>query len=264
MLIKILRPFLGRKCLFPIYNAMYKLSLRGMNIGLGDDVRFSGEKNVLSYVKKHSIKRGEGKLIVFDVGANKGQYTNTILNFFNDNYIEIHCFEPGHETFLELSDDVGRNSNVTLNNFGLSDSQTEGILYFDEAGSGLASLYKRQLDYFDINFEKSESVSLDTLDNYVKTKNIEAIDLLKLDVEGNELNVLNGSTKTLAQGKIKAIQIEFGGCNIDSRTFIRDFWNLLHENFIMYRIMKDGLIEIKKYQETLEIFSCTNFFFAKR
>ena len=58
MLLKILRPFLGRKCLFPMYNAMYKLSVRGMNIGLGDDVRFSGEKNVLSCVKKRSIKSG--------------------------------------------------------------------------------------------------------------------------------------------------------------------------------------------------------------
>ncbi len=258
MLTKLLHPFLGRKRLYPFYWRLYSLAIRGMNIGLGGDVKSSGEINVMAYVKNKTQNP-----VIFDVGANKGQYTKSLLEFFHDD-AEIHSFEPGHETFRILTQEVGSRKNVTLNNFGLSNEKSEGTLFYDAAGSGLASLYKRQLDYFNIEFEQSENVALETLDDYVASKGIKQIDLLKIDVEGNELNVLAGASKSLSAGIIQAIQIEFGGCNIDSRTFIRDFWNLLHDNFIMYRIMRNGLIEIKKYTETLEIFSCTNFFFAKR
>ena len=66
------------------------------------------------------------------------------------------------------------------------------------------------------------------------------------------------------KGCIGAIQIEFGGCNIDSRTYFRDFWNLLHEDYSAYRILKDGLWEITNYTERLECFCNTNYFFAHK
>ena len=258
---KLIRPVLGRKSLYGFYWTLYKLSLMGMNVGLGSGVSSSGENNVLSFVRDNS---SGGPLVIFDVGANKGQYSSNLLHYLRGKEISLHCFEPGHETFRILSSTLGSHANVTLNNFGLSNEKSEGQLWYDEAGSGLASLYKRQLDYFGVDFEQSETVMLDTLDNYMAAKNIANIDLLKIDVEGNELNVLHGAERSLSEGKIGAVQIEFGGCNIDSRTFIRDFWNLLSGDFRMFRIMRDGLIEIKKYDERMEMFSCTNFFFSKR
>ena len=262
MLGKLLRPAFGRKCLYHFYSRLYHLSLLGMNIGLGGNVNVSGENNVLAYIKEHSA-HGQ-PIVIFDVGANKGQYTSNLLKFFRGSDFEVHCFEPGHETFNVLSAELGSAQNVKLNNFGLSDKKSESLLYYDKAGSGLASLYKRQLDYFGIDFEQSESVVLDTLDAYAEENHISVIDLLKIDVEGNELNVLAGAHKVLSECMVKAIQIEFGGCNLDSRTFIRDFWNLLHKDFVMYRIMRDGLIKIEQYDERLEVFTCTNFFFVRR
>ncbi|MBQ7168831.1 MAG: FkbM family methyltransferase [Synergistaceae bacterium] len=262
MLEKLLRPLLGRKSLCWFYWRLYKLALLGMNVGMGGDVKASGEDNVLLRVRDRAS--GTHPVTIFDVGANKGQYSANILRVLNGIETEIHCFEPGHETFRELSSSLGGREKVTLNNFGLSSKKSEGRLWYDKTGSGLASLYKRQLEQFGIDFEQSEAVKLDTLDSYIDGKNIAAIDLLKIDVEGSELDVLHGAGKALADGRIKAIQIEFGGCNIDSRTFIRDFWNLLHERFRMYRIMKDGLAEIRKYDERLEIFTCTNFYFELR
>jgi hypothetical protein len=63
----------------------------------------------------------------------------------------------------------------------------------------------------------------------------------------------------LDENKIKAIQFEFGGCNIDSRTYFKDFWNMLHEKYYIYRILKNGLHEMPKYSEFLEIFHYSNF-----
>ena len=59
---------------------------------------------------------------------------------------------------------------------------------------------------------------------------MEDIDLLKLDVEGHELEVLRGGVRMFAQRRVKMVSFEFGGCNIDSRTYFRDFYYFFQEN----------------------------------
>lgn len=63
----------------------------------------------------------------------------------------------------------------------------------------------------------------------------------------------------LNDGIIDFIQFEFGGCNIDSRTYFQNFYYLLNTKYQIYRILKNGLYSIKKYRETQEIFVTTNY-----
>lgn len=238
---------------------IFLLALDKMNIGGGSGVEDSGEKYVLKYLHGQIIK--SEKPVLFDVGANIGGYTLELKNFFEN--AEIHCFEPAKETYKNLCKNIN-NKNVILNNFGMSDECSECTLFYDIENSGMASLYNRQLDYFGLEFSKSEKVVLETIDYYCSRKDIKYIDFLKIDVEGNELKTLLGAKEMLAGKNIGAIQVEFGGTNIDARTYFRDFWNLLHENFIIYRILKNGLFEIEKYDEHLEIFTCTNYLFLSR
>ena len=59
---------------------------------------------------------------------------------------------------------------------------------------------------------------------------------------------------------IKLIQFEFGGCNIDTRSFFQDFWYFFNDhNFKIFRISPLGLIEIKQYKEIYEHITTTNF-----
>ena len=83
-------------------------------------------------------------------------------------------------------------------------------------------------------------------------------------IEGNELNALHGAQRMLDEGKIDVIQMEFGGCNIDSRTYFRDFWNLLSAKYKVYRVLLDGVEEITEYRDILEIFFCTNYLFVRK
>lgn len=255
MMEKILRPFFGKKRYYEFWLKVYKAALMGMNVGNGGDFEESGEKSALLYVRDNVVC-GE-KPVLFDVGANVGNYARVLAEYFKDGC--IHCFEPARKTFETLSGNV-KSLNVVLNNFGASNEISEQILYSDSDNSGLASLYDRQC----VNNVSQETVRLDTIDHYCTERGISHIHFLKMDIEGNELNALNGAKGMLDAGKIGAIQIEFGGCNIDSRTYFRDFWNLLHDNYKIYRVLLDGLTEVKEYGDILEIFFCTNYLFVSK
>ncbi|HWZ03610.1 MAG TPA: FkbM family methyltransferase, partial [Mucilaginibacter sp.] len=83
---------------------------------------------------------------------------------------------------------------------------------------------------------------------------------LKLDIEGNELNALKGAEKMLKSKSVKSIQFEFGTCNIDSRTYFRDFWFLLNQDYNIFRVVKDGLYPITAYTEYDEVFATINYY----
>lgn len=125
--------------------------------------------------------------------------------------------------------------------------------------TGLGSLTKRRLDHRGNDFDVSESVQTMVFDSYWKdVLNSRPIDLFKLDIEGHELDALNGSAEALAQTRV--VQFEFGGCNIDTRTFFQDFWYFFTErNFTLYRITPGGVARIDKYRERDEFFSTTNY-----
>ena len=107
----------------------------------------------------------------------------------------------------------------------------------------------------DMNIE--EQVSLIRFDEYWKN-NDQIIDYVKIDVEGHELDVLEGFGDLIY--KIKLIQFEFGGCNIDTRTFFQDFWYFFQEkNFLLYRISPRGCKLIKFYTPSEENFMTSNY-----
>ena len=81
---------------------------------------------------------------------------------------------------------------------------------------------------------------------------------MKIDVEGHELDVLKGFGDLIV--KTKLVQFEFGGTNIDTRTFFQDFWYFFtKKNFRIYRISPKGKILINKYDEKHEYFLTTNY-----
>ena len=61
------------------------------------------------------------------------------------------------------------------------------------------------------------------------------------------------------------VTFEFGGCNIDTRTYFQDFWYFFREHGMhrVYRITPTGLlVPILGYREELEQFRTTNFLVA--
>ena len=169
-----------------------------MGIGSGGVVANSGEKIALTLAiaghsgGSHGDRRATSPVCVFDVGANIGQFSAIAKAVLRGHPYTIHCFEPGRHTFDQLGKNIGDDNSFRLNNIALGAHVGSASLFYDKAGSGIASMTKRNLEHFKIDFSQSESISVDTVDNYCDRARVDRIDLLKMDVEGHELDVLRG------------------------------------------------------------------------
>jgi FkbM family methyltransferase len=244
----------------PVWKKLHKLSLHRMNYGRGATVRGNGEEWVLDHLKQNN---GQIRpFVVFDVGAYTGQYTEKVLAALGDQ-AQVYCFEPNEATFSVLKSNHSAKKNVRLYNFGLSDGEESRVLYSNGETSSMASLYHRRSGHANIAGGQISRIPLTTIDLFCKGENVEGIDFLKMDVEGHELKILNGAEDMIGSGRIRFIQFEFGDCNVYSRTFFRDFLELLRPRYKVFRILHRGLWPIDGYDETLEILKVTNYFAAK-
>lgn len=207
-----------------------------------------------------SFLNDDPKLII-DIGANVGLYTQSLVSKFpNSTYF---LFEPCKRNVEIISDKFYSFDNVYCSSYALSNETTEKNLYSNEEGSGLASLSKRRLDHFNIFMDVVETVNTIRFDEFLKMDDIpeipEIIDYVKMDVEGHELSVLEGFGSLIE--KVKVIQFEFGGCNIDTRTYFQDFWYFFkNADFSIYIITpQSGPQKVSKYQEAFEFFTTTNY-----
>ncbi len=200
---------------------------------------------------------GKNLFLAIDIGGNCGEYSSELIKRCPNT--EVHIFEPSYRSFSTLTNRFSHASNIFINQLAVSNETGKAELYTNEYGSGLTSLSKRRLDHFNINFEKSENVNLIRFEDYwSQILKKRPIDLVKIDVEGHELAVLEGMGSAIKN--ITVIQFEFGGCNIDSKTYFQDFWYFFkNKEFTLYRLSPIGLIKINNYVELDETFLTTNY-----
>jgi FkbM family methyltransferase len=142
------------------------------------------------------------------------------------------------------------------------DRSGSGIIYDyggDREGSEHASLYRGVIQKLHGSKNPGRNkIKLIKIDDFIKTKKIKRIHLLKIDAEGNELNVLHGAAKAIRNGKVDVLHFEFNEMNVISRTFFFDFFELL-KGYRFYRMLPDGLGILPAYRPGLfEIFGYQN------
>ena len=85
--------------------------------------------------------------------------------------------------------------------------------------------------------------------------------VVKIDVEGHELDVIKGAQNTLLLRKIKYLQFELGEASIQTNTTLKDIYGELSKyNYRVYLISRRGIVPLDTYDYQLEQYSTTNFF----
>lgn len=159
------------------------------------------------------------RLVIFDVGANRGQTIARYRRLFPS--ASIHAFEPVREFYDQCAATCRADTNVFVNNFAVGD--TDGEAMFHETVGGQTSSILAATDqvsyYFsegDFNDYRTYPVRKRSLDSYCNEVGVESIDILKLDTEGYELAVLRGAETLLRSGRVGMVYTEV---NFDR------FWN---------------------------------------
>jgi len=136
--------------------------------------------------------------IVFDIGANIGEISKIAANSFPEAH--IYSFEPVSSTYQRLCENMKDfGDRIHCHNFGFfntSQVMDINITSFNGANSLIEQSKEHKNIHPHIKEIKTEEIQLLTLDSFVSEKNIEHIDLVKIDVEGVEKEVIEGGLDT--------------------------------------------------------------------
>lgn len=130
--------------------------------------------------------------VVFDVGANTGQTVTALMRYAPR--AEIYSFEPGLAAFRALEAKFGNRRNIHLFNVALGAHPDRLALQLSD-DSELNTLVPRNTADKAVS---TQMIDVKTVDGIVAERSISHLDLLKIDVQGWEMEVLKGASNLIA------------------------------------------------------------------
>lgn len=158
---------------------------------------FCNEKKLIKSVL------GNKKISYVDIGTNQGTYLDFLSSFMK--FKSIDCFEPLEELCNQLELNYS-NLNFKLHNIALS-NKTQSKNFYQYKISSQSSLYKQNNTFKSLKYlkriHKVKTKKFDTIFNKSRK-----INFCKIDVQGEEINVLKGMQNNLKKKNILLIKIE--------------------------------------------------------
>jgi FkbM family methyltransferase len=124
-----------------------------------------------------------------DIGANTGIFTKEVLDRINFELNKIILFEPVPKYYNECINKFGDNDKFIIENIGLSDDTNDKTIYVSHLNYGYNKIYR---DGMEIHPHDKILIKCNTFSNWIKDKNINKVDFIKIDTEGHDTNIING------------------------------------------------------------------------
>jgi len=205
-------------------------------------------KRIFKYLSELDIEK------IIDIGAHKGEFLENMLKIEKVNF--FYAFEPQKNIFKVLNEKFVKNKKVTLFNYAMDKEISNKKLKINKISmkSSLAevnenSLYLKFINFLaqsQSSFESEYEVKTNTVDKIFEGINLQKA-LLKIDVEGFEMNVIKGSQMKLDEISFIMLENQFG--NHFKNNNFKDITKLLSERNFM--ICKKFLFPTLHYQDVL-------------
>jgi len=183
---------------------------------------------------------------LIDIGSNKGQFGLIARKFFPN--IKIHSFEPQIEQLNKQKKVLG-NNNINFYNFALGNEKKsiELNVTLRKDSSSLLKPIENTNDKYSI--ENIIDVQVKKIDELIELKNLKKPIILKLDVQGYELEVLKGAEKML--NYINYIITEISFINIYQNQVLSDelIKFLESKSFLLTEKCNLSMLDDKPFQE---------------
>jgi FkbM family methyltransferase len=144
------------------------------------------------------VKPGD---VVFDIGANIGAHTLAIAQSVG-RFGKVYAFEPADFAFAKLQRNLALNPDLEARTYpqqillaSSSTEEQEQEIYASWPLESDAVLHPKHCG----RLVSAKRATVETLDNFINRRGITSLDLIKMDVDGHELSVLQGARETLGQ-----------------------------------------------------------------
>jgi FkbM family methyltransferase len=251
---------LGRHMTWRVGRRLY-CAARG---DIGIDIRSDGEVMVQRQVLVawDSVHPPAGRLVVFDVGANVGDWPVAMLDLCQDRSLadcRLYAFEPVSSTFSTYSSRIAEHRlgrAVTSERTAMSSREGNAKIRVVGDNAGRNSLHVVPTD----QTHQVEEVTLTTIDSYCARRGIAAIHLLKIGTEGHDMEVLRGAIGMISSGTVSVIQFEYSDMRVAARNFLKDVFDLVEGlPYYVGRPQPDHVIVYCEWHPELERFFAGNY-----
>jgi FkbM family methyltransferase len=226
-----------------------------------NDLRVNGERLLMQWLVRHADPANG--LTVLDVGANVGLWTRALSEEVSTRLdldprrVRVFAFEPASSSCEVLGAHSARLPvDVRVQQVALSNFQGRRALHIVGEAIGVNSFHPPH----GMSVMRTEEVSVTTLDRFASATNIERMDAVKVDAEGEDMAILEGAQESLAARRIGLLQFEYNQRWIGARRFLKDAFDLiLGYGYGLGKLTRAGWEEYTRWHPVLENYREANF-----
>ena len=259
LLMKLLIVIAGRSLLYRAGRALYFFARSETPNDMRQNGEFLIQRCVLEAWKKQNAPKD--RLVVFDVGANIGDWSASFLGLLSEakisDAVDLYAFEPVPSTADILRKNLGEQHDCLHYELTALSSESGVASIFVGDGLGINSLHENS---YMRSREVQVAITKASTVDFCKNRKIQKIHLLKCDTEGHDMEVIRGAMPLLQGENISVLQFEYNHRWIISRNFLRDAFVAIEGSpYVLVKLQASHLLVLPEWHPELERFIDGNY-----